>query len=85
MLKRSLYLLLQTASDDALIRLKRTDLADKQQELMYMYFKEQHHGSIVDFLGHYLKEDKSQDGLLLQVGLNVLVALIIILLELGNT
>ena len=67
-LRLSRYLLLQIASDDALIRLKRTSLADHQKEFMQVYFSEQHHDSIISFVCHHLKDDGStSDGLLMQV------------------
>ena len=68
-LRLSQYLLLQIASDDALIRLKRTSLADQQKEFMQLYFSEQHHDSIVDFVYHHIKDDNdgNSDGLLMQV------------------
>ena len=68
MLRLSQYLLLQTASDDSLIRLERTALADRQRELMRVYSSEQHHHSIVDFVDHYIHHcDENQEGLLMQV------------------
>ena len=67
-LRLSQYLLLQIASDDALIRLKRTSLADYQREFMHIYFSEQHHDSIISFVCHHLKQDDgTSDGLLMQV------------------
>ena len=68
MLRLSQYLLLQIASDDALIRLKRTSLADQQNEFMQVYFSEQHHDSIIDFIYHHIKDDDgTSEGLLMQV------------------
>lgn len=67
-LRISQYLLLQIASDDALIRLKRTPLADQQKEFMQVYFSEQHHDSIINFVCHHIKDDDgTSDGLLMQV------------------
>lgn len=68
MLRLSQYLLLQTASDDSLVRLKKTALAEQQQELMRLYFSE-HHDSVVDFVRHHIQQDDtgSQEGLLMQV------------------
>ena len=62
-------MLLQIASDDALIRLKRTSLEDQQKEFMHIYFSEQHHDSIIDFVHHHIKDDDdgTSDGLLMQV------------------
>jgi hypothetical protein len=66
-LRFSQYLLLQIAPDDALIRLKRTSLVD-QQKFMHLYFSEQHHDSIINFVSHHIKDDNgSSDGLLMQV------------------
>ena len=68
MLRLSQYLLLQIASDDALIRLKRTSLADQQKEFMHIYFSEQHHDSVIDFVRHHIEDDDGiSDGLLMQV------------------
>ena len=67
-LRLSQFLLLQTASDDSLIRLAMTDLAHKQEELMRLYFKEQHHTSIADFVSYHVQNsDENREGLLLQV------------------
>lgn len=67
-LKLSQLLLLQTASDDSLVRLMMTDLAHQQKELMRLYFSEQHHQSIAEFLYHHMQNsDESKEGLLLQV------------------
>lgn len=69
MFRLSQYLLLQTASDDSLVRLKKTALADQQQELMQLYFSEQHHDSVVDFVHHHIQQndDGHKEGLLMQV------------------
>ena len=73
-LRLSQYLLLQVASDDALIRLKRTSLANQQKEYMHLYFAEQHHDSIIDFVRHHIKnDDGSSDGLLMQVCVLVVI------------
>lgn len=66
-LKRSQYLLLQTASPDALVRLKHSPLADQREELLRVYFQ-QHHGSLEDFLAHHLQMNGTQgESLLMQV------------------
>ena len=66
-LKRSQYLLLQTASPDALVRLKHSPLADQRKELLRVYFQ-QHHGSLEDFLAHHLQMNGTQgESLLMQV------------------
>ena len=68
MLRLSQFLLLQIASDDALVRLKKTALAYKQEEYMQLYFIEQHHDSIVDFVRHHIQSgDGTHEGLLMQV------------------
>ena len=65
----SQYLLLQTASPDALVRLEYTSLADQREELSRIYFQEQHHNSIQDFLAHHLEMKSIRGGgLLMQVG-----------------
>ena len=67
-LQRSQYLLLQMATPDALVRLQHTALASSAEELTLMYFTKQHHGSISDFLRHYLKDaSNSEYGSLFQV------------------
>lgn len=69
-LKLSQYLLLRIASDDALIRLKKTALADQWKELTQIYYFQQHHSSITDFLQHHIQQHGdlgSKDGLLMQV------------------
>ncbi len=62
----SKYLLLQTASPDAVVRLKRTDLTDEKMAIKHVYFEQQHHNSIEDFLKHHVY-DHRETGLLLQV------------------
>ena len=70
MLRLSQFLLLQTASDDSLIRLKRTDVADQQEMLMNLYYSVQQHSSVIDFVQHHIHSDtNSTKGLLLQVKL----------------
>ena len=67
-LKRSQYLLLQTASPDALFRLENSPLADQREELLELYFQQQHHGSLEDFLAHHLqRKGTSGESLLMQV------------------
>ena len=61
-------LLLQMASPDALIRLHNTTLSLDQEKIKKIYFYEQHHGSIVQFLQHHFHGGQShQSGLLIQV------------------
>ena len=64
----SQFLLLQTASDDSLIRLAMTDLAHQQKEFMRLYFKEQHHKSVANFNSYHIQNsDETKEGLLMQV------------------
>ena len=75
-LARSKRILLQMASPDALIRLHHTALADDQRTLSQIYFSEQHHGSIVQFLVHHLHNGShmsGQCGLLIQVSYNIII------------
>ena len=75
-LVRSKRILLQMASPDALIRLHRTALADDQRTLSHIYFSEQHHGSIVQFLVHHLhncSHIEDNCGLLIQVSYNIII------------
>jgi len=67
-LKMNQYLLLQTASPDALVRLEHTLLADQREELLRLYFQEQHHNSVEDFLAHHIQKNSTRGGgLLMQV------------------
>lgn len=60
-------MLLQTASPDALIRLKHSPLADQREELLKVYFQ-QHRGSLEDFLAYHLQTNGTQgESLLMQV------------------
>lgn len=64
----SKHLLLRTASPDALVRLGHTHLSgEEQQQLHKIYFDEQHHASIEDFLLHHLQQGGG--GSLMQVEL----------------
>jgi len=64
----SQYLLLQTASPDALVRLEYTSLAHQREELSRLYFQEQHHNSIQEFLTHHIQRNSTRrGGLLMQV------------------
>ena len=52
-LRLSQFLLLKTASDDALIRLKRSSLPEEEMKVfLNLYYKYQHHLSIREFLEH---------------------------------
>ena len=79
MLPLSQFLLLQTASPAAIIRLESTALEAKK-EIREMYFKELHHQSIEEFLTNQLQRREIKGGLLIQVILlqtiNVLYSLL---------
>lgn len=80
-LVRSKKILLQMASPDALIRLKNTSLSGKHKRLKQVYFYEQCHGSIVQFLQRHLHKDPNDmTDLLLQVFLDVYAVNVIICL-----
>ena len=66
MLPLSQFLLLQTASPDAIIRLESTALEDKN-EIRKMYFEKLHHQSIEEFLINQLQQCDTKGGLLIQV------------------
>ena len=56
-MRLSQFLLIQTASEDALFRLKYSKLLDEEiQYLMDLYFHGQEHKSVPDFLLHSLRE-----------------------------
>ena len=67
---RSKRILLQMASPDALIRLKSNSLERQHKRLHHIYFSEQHHGSIVQFLKYHIESynNPGHCGLLIQVG-----------------
>ena len=63
----SKYLLLQTASPDAVVRLERTKLVHEERHIKQIYFDRQHHESIADFLGYHVNSYVGEGGLLMQV------------------
>ena len=63
----SKFLLLQTAAPDAIVRLERTDLAGERKVIEDIYFRQQHHSSIEDFLNHHIHDCEAETGLLMQV------------------
>ncbi len=67
------------ASPDALVRLQKSHLAGSQQELCQIYFFQQHHDSLLQFLEYHLQNTvpERRDGLLMQVKLSVLKKLIV--------
>ena len=66
---RSCEILLQMASPDALVRLQKSRLIVSQQELSKIYFFEQHHDSLLQFLEYHLQNIDAEggNGLLMQV------------------
>ena len=62
----SQFLLLRTATPDAVIRLARTSL-EGRSEIEETYFKKLHHHSIEEFLRDQLDQGKAKGGLLIQV------------------
>ncbi|KAF7645355.1 hypothetical protein LDENG_00206190 [Lucifuga dentata] len=51
--------LLNCATPDAVVRLKDSDLANQEKErLQIMYFQQQHHRSLRDFLGNYFSQNQ---------------------------
>ncbi len=67
----SQFLLLHTASPDALIRLKRTPLEDQADKLSQVYDCEQCHSSLKEFLSYQLTDDTEEGGKLMQVSMNM--------------
>uniref|UniRef100_A0A1X7TWB5 RZ-type domain-containing protein n=1 Tax=Amphimedon queenslandica TaxID=400682 RepID=A0A1X7TWB5_AMPQE len=65
-LARSKKLLLMMSPPDALIRLKYTPLNEKREKLNRIYYFEQHHSSLVEFIHHHLQSNTSF-GVLIQV------------------
>lgn len=60
--------MIQTASPDAIVRLKRTDLAEESDEIRQIYFEQQPHESIEDFLNYHVKDaGHDERGCLMQV------------------
>lgn len=62
----SKFLLLQTASPDGIIRLERTALSSEMSNIRDIYFKEQCHHSIGDFLNCNIHGQITHSGLLMQ-------------------
>jgi hypothetical protein len=63
----SKFLLLQTASPDAIVRLECTALFDEKDSISQIYSKEQYHRSMTEFLHHFVHTPTAEGGLLLQV------------------
>lgn len=66
-LEKSKFLLLQTASPDAIVRLECTALSDEKDSINRIYLEKQHHRSIVKFLRYFVQNSETEGGLLLQV------------------
>ena len=62
--------MLQCASPDAIARLPATQLKHDGEKLWREYFTNQKHGSLKDYLVHYLRyiDNAENDGSLVQVG-----------------
>ena len=53
MFRLSKFLLLQTAADDAVIRLRKSNLSEVEvKNCLSLYYEYQHHGSLSEFLQH---------------------------------
>ena len=61
MKQKSKRLLLYTACPDALIRLQKAALRGYQKELCQIYFSEQHHSSLQDFLQHHASAQSAKN------------------------
>jgi hypothetical protein len=66
-MKLSKFLLLQTAAPDAIVRLEQTTLTNQKKVIENVYFKQQHHSSIEDFLIYHVHECDAETALLMQV------------------
>ena len=66
-LNLSKFLLLETAAPAAIVRLKNSELTEEIAAIKHIYFEEQHHRSIEDFLRHHLHSDHRDTSLLMQV------------------
>ena len=71
MLPLSQFLLLQTASPDAIVRLQNTVL-EERKEIEEVYFTKLHHQSVEEFLTDQLDRCRTKGGLLIQVTITVL-------------
>ena len=66
-LARSKKILLLMSPPDALIRLNYTPLDEKREKLSQIYYFDQYHSSLVEFLSHHLRANNNVNGLLIQV------------------
>ena len=65
------FLLLQTAAPDAIIRLEHTKLVNEKKEIEDIYFRQQHHNSVEDFVINSLQKHTVEDsGMLMQVNVS---------------
>lgn len=62
-------LLIQCATPDAIVRLPRTSLKDRADEIKNLYFLEQQHSSLSAYLGHLFSslDEEEKQGVLVQV------------------
>ncbi len=67
-LKRCYYLLLLLVSPDALIRLEKTKLQSQKKEFYNIYFEQQKHSSLIEFIKNQLQDVRgNNDGISMQV------------------
>ena len=71
-------MLLEMATPDAIARLPYTALERRALGIWNAYFKEQEHSSLAKFMSHVLKlkDEKRQEGFLIQVSDRVTMSLI---------
>ena len=60
MLTLSKFLLLQISTPDAIVHLATTKLKSEKKDIEEIYFEQQHHDSMSDFLRHHAYEDNGQ-------------------------
>ena len=72
----SKYLLLLTAAPDAIVRVECTALVDEKNLIECIYFQQQHHSSIVEFLQHHMIEKPEDLGLFMQVSISCAFSMI---------
>ena len=69
MLEEAKRTLLQCATPEAVVRLKKSHLSEEEDDLLWLYFTEQRHGSLLELLQQEMKERKSTDAdIFMQVG-----------------
>uniref|UniRef100_A0A8C4TA23 RING-type E3 ubiquitin transferase n=1 Tax=Erpetoichthys calabaricus TaxID=27687 RepID=A0A8C4TA23_ERPCA len=68
MLQDAKYLLLNCATPDSVLRLKKSHLGHREcTELRRKYFHEQHHRSLIDYMGHCLKVCEGQSSTFVEI------------------